>query len=204
MRKCKALVLSIAVSALFMSCGEKEASIRFNISGAVALGATGGTGSSVNRSVLFSREAEEDPVSIVKLTESGEVENATEITGEVDLANVNSIFKSPYSKDMYLWFDGLTRNTLNNGPVLTPLVCIHNDNTYTDLLRQETKYSNYLTFRKQDNIDFDDKGNAYFIGDDGGPYEIYVYKFDVNTRERTTLYSQISNYDPSNTLDVIW
>lgn len=183
----------IAFAFVFFSCGFNKASIRFNLSGAVAFGATGNPSSEEGRSLF--RAAEDEEFSFIKLLESGEVTGAAEIEGAIHFANLKSIFNAPNSNELYLWFDDPSYNVEDDDDnVFTTLVCLHPDGTYTNLMFQDTQFeeNDIMYMENQSGIDFDDEGNAYYLGDEG--YETYVYKFNPKTKVRTTLYSEKAKY----------
>ncbi len=179
----------IAFAFVFFSCGLFGGSVKFNLTGAIAVGATGGF-SENNRSVNpDSRSVSDDAVSVVKLLESGTLENATSIEGNVELAPVKSIMKSPCTNDLYFWFSDETENALTGNIVLTQLVCVNTDGSQTDLLIEDTQRgkNDGLRFQEEGHLDFDQYGNAYILADDHGWGCEYLYMFNPKTKQRTKL-----------------
>ncbi len=186
-----AVISLAAVFSVFTGCTNGSGSVSFNLSMAEALGATE---RSVSRSARDAGDSAPTATNLIKLLPNGSIENATEVAGYVEFGAVKGIFRPPVGDETYIWyeepaFDG------NGDEVLSCLVCVHPDGTYTDLLYENVFYGYYSLVIDTDNcLQFDDDGNLYISAREGGGWEEYIYKFDPQTRERTTLIESKTEY----------
>ncbi|MBP5448623.1 MAG: hypothetical protein J6Y01_00735 [Spirochaetales bacterium] len=206
MKKLKLIaIFGTIVLVMMMLAGcpnDTAAKVSFNISDAVALGASGGLSNS--RSVGRDGDDAADGSSLIKVMQDGSIKSAVSFEGSIKCANIQSLFKSPVSDDVYILYDGAS---WASDRILDPLVCVHPNGSYTNLLTQATQFSdNDYLFTGDGLIDFDENGNTYILGFEGGHWENYVYMYNPKTDKRTTLISSVGQHlseDPSEHFDRI-
>ncbi|MBQ4377949.1 MAG: hypothetical protein II821_01965 [Treponema sp.] len=204
MKKVIAYIACIAVLC-FSACKEEEdekfsASVSFSVEGAKALSSPLNFNSS--RSVISSSregteaEKKDFSVSLLKVGEDGTVKEAVTKDGELYQAKITFIKKSPVTEDVYIAYTGQTYEIHTGEVLLSSIVCLHSDGSYTNIGEQKSTQNStvaYVIMDSEENISFDKSGNAYFSAREPGGYEVYAYKFDPKTKKRTLLSSDVTS-----------
>ncbi len=198
-----------------------KSGLKFDFSNAKAIAAvdkenSGRAAYSIN-SRAATPDSSVDDSPLLKILEDGKFESALTLADNANLANIKEIYKSPLegSNDIFIVFDGTSSfydeqvtvdengNTVSSNSVyktLGQLVCIHEDNTISDILKindSENSYDtwqNYLSLETDKGVMFDAAGNLYYMArkwNSSGDMSI-VYKFDPKTNELTELTASVS------------
>lgn len=198
-----------------------KSGLKFDFSDAKAIAAvdkenSGRAAYSIN-SRAATPDSSVDDSPLLKILEDGKFESALTLADNANLANIKEIYKSPLegSNDIFIVFDGTSSfydeqvtvdengNTISSDSVyktLGQLVCIHEDNTISDILKindSENSYDtwqNYLSLETDKGVMFDAAGNLYYMArkwNSSGDMSV-VYKFDPNTNEITELTASVS------------
>lgn len=195
-----AAVLSAALS--LASCGseDKSGSVSFSVlSDAAALGATE---SSVARYARAAGASEgSQAANLIKLRQDGTLENASSTEGTIKRrGNIKGIIKPPVGGDVYIWYDNPWYD--GDGQILSTLVCVHSDGTFTNVLMENSYFGYESMFMESSNcLQFAKDGTAYISAREGGGIEYYIYRFDPKTKVRTTLLSSKKAYQSDEAID---
>ena len=203
------LISLLVVGVVLTSWGKKKSApaptVSFNISGADALG-----GRDINpaRFASGARAAADNSngSALVKIMQDGTLEsalsaNVSEIDGlPADYAQkmthyskLTDIFLPPKNSgcsDVFLLFDGETHFPSeyqdNPGNVgywsLSQLLCIHNDNTWTDIMYDDPMGLEVYPMDTKKNIQIADDGSLFLLFRDGGGWEYYIRKYNPATK----------------------
>lgn len=202
--KITAIALSISLAFGISSCKKEEdddkdhkASISFKLSGASALG-TGEQSSSASRSVISyaraasskeKKEKKDYSVSLLKIADDGSVKEAQTKDGELYMSPIKFIVKSPVTKDVFVAYNNSSHEIHSDTFLLSPLICIHSDGSYTNLLNKTDTYelNSYYQIDREKNLYIGSDGTAYFVGHDLYTFDLACFKFDPKTKKRTEL-----------------
>ena len=206
----KILFLSLLlVGVLVTGCGKKAKSapapkISFNISGADALG---GKEITSNRAAYGARAATVENSALVKIMQNGTLESAisAKISEIEDLpkedkermthwGKLTDVFLPPKGSncsDVYLLFDGPTYFPAENqdkpGHIefwsLSQLICIHSDNSYTDILYDTNWMLSIMPIGSKKNIQIADDGTLFVLYREGGGWQYFIRKYDPATKK---------------------
>lgn len=184
--------------------------VSFNISDAEALG---GRESTSARSASGARDAEDNSNGsvLVKIMEDGTLESALSfqlsdiesMTEEEELEMTNyskltDIFLPPKDSgcsDVYLLFDDKTNFPAQNKKnphyieywCISRLVCIHDDNSWTDILYDDPINGQICPIESKKNIQISSDGSLYVLFAEGGGWEYYIRKYDPKTKRATQI-----------------
>ena len=204
----KFLFLSFVVAGVLVTGCRKEPKITpapkvsFNISGADALG---GRKKNSARSASGARAADNSGDSaLVKIMEDGTLESAlnckiTTIEGlpQADMdrmtqwGKLTDVFLPPKDSncsDVYLLFDNPTWFPAEYEPnhvghwSLSNLLCIHEDNTWTDLMYDSPWDLQIFPIDSKKNIQIAEDGSLCVLYREGGGWEYYIRKYDPATK----------------------
>ncbi|MBR5401417.1 MAG: hypothetical protein IK102_06330 [Treponema sp.] len=203
------LISLLVVGVVLTGCGKKKSApaptVSFNISGADALG-----GRDINpaRYASGARAAADNSngSALVKIMQDGTLEsalsaNVSEIDGlpadyaqrMTHYAKLTDIFLPPKNSgcsDVFLLFDGETHfpSEYQDKPgnvgywSLSQLLCIHSDNTWTDIMYDDPMGLEVYPMDTKKNIQIADDGSLFLLFRDGGGWEYYIRKYNPATK----------------------
>ena len=184
--------------------------VSFNISDAEALG---GRDSTSARSASGARAAEDNSngSALVKIMEDGTLESALScqlsdiesMTEEEELemtnyARLTDVFLPPKDSgcsDVYLLFDDKTNFPVQNKKnphyidywCISRLVCIHDDNSWTDILYDDPINGQVCQIESKKNIQVGSDGSLYVLFRQAGDWFYLIRKYDPKTKKATEL-----------------
>jgi len=209
------LLTLLVTGLLYTGCGERNKvtpppKLSFNISNASALGAIN---SGVSRSASSSRAADDDDdyskFSLERIMEDGTLESAfschfSQIDGlpEEDAnlmthwGTLKDIFLPPEEsglKDVYLYFDSVSylpaEDQERPGHIhywhIGSIICIHPDNTWTDVVYDSPWENNTYEIYDRHDIQLTEDGCIYYLF--RGGWQFFIKKYDPSTNEKTTV-----------------
>ena len=179
--------------------------VSFNISNAKALG---GRDASSSRAVSGARAATDNSNGsiLVKIMEDGTLESALscqvsdienfseeEKLGMTHYAKLTDVFLPPKDSDcndVYLLFDGQTYFPAQEQEepyfidywCLSQLICIHDDNSWTDILYDDPINSPIYPIDSKKNIQVASDGSLFILFREAGGWEHYIRKYDPKTK----------------------
>lgn len=205
------LLLSLFIAGLvFTSCGEKRKAaplpeVSFNITDASAIA---GKEVDSDRSAFGARDADDvNNTAVVKIMEDGTLKSAMnckvysiyDFTPEeqkrrTHWAKLTDVFlpsKDSGCSDVYLLFDGETSFPAeyqdNPGSIgfwtLSQLICIHGDNTWTDILYDDPWGHDLVFMENKKCIQIASDGSLYVLFRNAACSEFYLRKYDATTKK---------------------
>ena len=209
------LLLSLFMAGLvFTSCGDKPKAapppeISFNITDASAIA---GKEVDPDRSAFGARDADDvNNTAVVKIMEDGTLKSAMnckvysiygftpeEQKKRTKWAKLTDVFLPPKDSgcsDVYLLFDGETSFPTeyqdNPGHIgfwtLSQLICIHGDNTWTDILYDSPWGQDLVFMETKKCIQIASDGSLYVLFRDAFCGEFYLRKYDATTKKVSEL-----------------
>ena len=209
------LLLSLFLAGLvFTSCGDKVKAapppeVSFNITDASVIA---GKEVDPEKFAFAARDADDiNNTALVKIMEDGTLKSAMnckvysildfayeEQKKRTKWAKLTDVFLPPKDSgcsDVYLLFDGETRfpaeyqdNPGNIGSwTLSQLICIHGDNTWTDILYDSHWGQDCVRMENKKCIQIASDGSLYVLFRDALCSEFYLRKYDVTTKKVTEL-----------------
>lgn len=134
---------------------------------------------------------------LVKILADGTMEDAVTVDENCSLSDIVAIYKSPLedSKDVFIVFKGestIGRDNNSNVIRVGQLICIHEDGSIADILKNEDNTDSKNTHMplKTESVTFDASGNLYFVSRETGDM---IYQYTPKKNELTKMVAEVEN-----------
>ena len=150
------------------------------------------------------RAAYDDLDNLVKILADGSMKSIITIDEGVSLSEIQAVYKSPVSEDVFVAFEYGTHlgwdDETGKEIRIGRLICVHSDGTMADILKVRGDTDNdYMELASTDLLSFDSSGNVYFVARDyynskgdyvSNPGQV-IYKFGPTSDELTQMVASV-------------